>query len=169
MPRHPLPKKSSAVTPIVQNTNVIILHIGVIWWRKPLTRKNMSYNRIHIPRQERKQIQSSPRVSQQVKQESTSHTKKRIIIWERASKRSVIKKDFPFFILRHFLRDGFRTDGETESSTTRISTRISAGKVDTIDSLWFLWIDLDNPGESFSSYPARWALPQETIWPSNYF
>lgn len=27
-----------------------------------------------------------------------------------------------------------RTDGETESSTTRISTRISAGKVDTIDS-----------------------------------
>lgn len=44
-------------------------------------------------------------------------------------------KDFPFFILRHFLRDGFRTDGETESSTTRISTRISAGKVDTIDSL----------------------------------
>lgn len=39
-----------------------------------------------------------------------------------------------FFILRHFLRDGFRTDGETESSTTRISTRISAGKVDTIDS-----------------------------------
>ena len=142
MPRHPLPKKSSAVTPIVQNTNVIILHIGVIWWRKPLTRKNMSYNRIHIPRQERKQIQSSPRVSQQVKQESTSHTKKRIIIWERASKRSVIKKDFPFFILRHFLRDGFRTDGETESSTTRISTRISAGKVDTIDSLasktqWF--------------------------------
>lgn len=44
-------------------------------------------------------------------------------------------KDFPFFILRHFLRDRLRTDGETESSTTRISTRISAGKVDTIDSL----------------------------------
>lgn len=44
-------------------------------------------------------------------------------------------KALTFFILRHFLRDGLRTDGETESSTTRISTRISAGKVDTIDSL----------------------------------
>ena len=44
-------------------------------------------------------------------------------------------KDFPFFILRNLVRDGFRTDGETESSTTIISTRISAGKVDTIDSI----------------------------------
>lgn len=28
-----------------------------------------------------------------------------------------------------------RTDGDLESSTTRMSTRMSAGKVDTIDSL----------------------------------